>query len=43
LSGIELLALPEVTDFPFTFTVAVDSATVGVTLMELAAFGTLAV
>jgi hypothetical protein len=39
--GIEALADPNGTLSPFTFTVAVESVTVGDTVNELVAFGTL--
>jgi hypothetical protein len=42
-SAIGALALPDVTDVPFTFTVAVESVTVGVTVIEFVTFVTFAV
>ena len=42
-SVIAPLAAPDATVVPLTFTVAVESDTVGVTVMEVVAFGTLAV
>jgi hypothetical protein len=42
-SAIGALALPDVTDVSFTFTVAVASVTVGVTVIELVSFATLVV
>ena len=43
VSEIEALAVPEATAVPFTLTVAVVSVTVGVTVSEDVALGTLAV
>jgi hypothetical protein len=42
-SGSEALAAPEATVTPFTFTVAVLSVTVGVSVTEAVSFMTLAV
>ena len=42
-SVIGPLAVPEATVVPLTFTVAVASETVGVTVIEVVAYGTLAV
>ena len=36
------LAVPEATEIPFTFTAAVASVTVGVTVIEVVVLGTLA-
>jgi hypothetical protein len=42
-NGIEVLADPEETLTPFTLSVAVESVTVGVIIMEAVSFETLAV
>ena len=42
-SGIAVLAVPDATVVPLTFTVAVESVTVGLTVIDAVAFGTLAV